>query len=85
MTFPGPRASGTGSYNFPGTPTSSFMPKDSSAEPGPASRHAAPRSWNSRLLRAFLWLSGTALALAETGMTGAGLFNRRHQRFDEAA
>ena len=41
--------------------------------------------WYVGRLSAECGFCGTALALADTGMTGTGLFHRQHQRLDEAA
>lgn len=41
--------------------------------------------WYVGRLSAECCFCGTALALAEAGMTGTGLFHRPHNRFDEAA
>jgi uncharacterized protein (DUF983 family) len=41
--------------------------------------------WYVGRLSAECGFCGTALALAETGIVGVGLFQRGHPRFDEAA
>jgi uncharacterized protein (DUF983 family) len=41
--------------------------------------------WYVGRLSAECGFCGTALALADTGMTGTGLFNHNHHRLDEAA
>ena len=41
--------------------------------------------WYIGRLSAECGFCGTAMALADTGMTGTGLFNRTHHRLDEAA
>jgi len=41
--------------------------------------------WYVGRLSAECGFCGTAIALADTGMTGTGLLNRPHLRYDEAA
>jgi uncharacterized protein (DUF983 family) len=41
--------------------------------------------WYVGRLSAECGFCGTAIALADTGMTGTGLLNRPHPRFEEAA